>query len=124
MRAAAIILFSLLCAVLAAAAAPLTNSVNGHVRLAWSYDTNQLSTNLSFNIYGSQHLSLPASQWPLLTNVPGPNLSCDLQLQPAQYFFVATATDFWGETSITSNLVVTPAPPQPINDSLRIQKLP
>jgi hypothetical protein len=105
-----------------ALAAPLTNSVTGHLRLAWSYDTNQLSTNLSFNIYGSTNLAQPVSSWPILTNVIGTNTSCDLWLTPAQYFFVGTASNFWGETSVTSNLVVTPPAPQPINDSLKIQK--
>jgi hypothetical protein len=106
----------------AALAAPLTNSVTGHLRLAWSYDTNQLSTNLAFIIYGSTNLAQPVSSWPILTNVPGTNTSCDLWLTPAQYFFVGTASNFWGETSVTSNLVVTPPAPQPINDSLKIQK--
>lgn len=105
-------------------AAPLTNSITGHVRLVWEYDTNALATNLSFYIYGSTNLAAPVSSWPVLTNIIGTNLACDLWLAPAQYFFVGTASNFWGETSITSNLCSVPPPPQPINDSLKIQKQP
>jgi len=52
------------------------------------------------------------------------NLSVRLDLQPAPHFFVSTSSNFWGETSITSNVVATPSAPQVINDSLRIQKIP
>ncbi len=97
---------------------------NGHVKLAWDYDTNQLSTNLFFNIYETTNLTIPFANWNLLTNVVGTNLSATMDVTPGAHFFVATASNFWMETSITSNLTSTPPLPQSINDSLRIEKAP
>jgi len=113
-----------------------TNSVNGRVVLSWSYPTNLITDDLRFNLYQTTNLNTP---WLFLTNIPATNffpyqaafdgtnwmatnLCAQFDIQPANYFFVASATNFWGETSVTSNIVSTPPPPQPINDSLRIRK--
>jgi|SRR6185312_8253810 len=115
------------------AAASLVSTINGHVRLGWGC-AEPANTNLSFNIYCAPDLTTPATNWPLLTNIlstdaldtndpSGTNYLVSLDLWPAQYFFVATSSNFWGQSSITSNVVATPPAPQPIN-TLKIQKLP
>jgi|GEM_PF-4532271 len=130
-----LVLISFLFCATAFGSAVSTNLISGHVRLAWTYDTSAepISSNLAFNVYGSTNLATPVAQWPCLTNLPSPaagvdwtgtNFYTDLSLSPAQYFFVMTASNFWGECSITSNMVSTPPPAQVINNSVRIQKLP
>jgi hypothetical protein len=101
-----------------------SGNVNGHVRLAWAYPANELDTNLFFNFYATTNLTVPFAQWQFLTNTTGTNISIDLNLVPDRYFIVGTASNIWGETSITSNMVVLPFPPREINSSLKIQKLP
>lgn len=96
----------------------------GNIRLSWDYDPSLLGTNLWFNIYETTNLTTPLSQWNLLTNVPGTNLSVDLTVGIGAHFIVGTSSNFWGESSITSNIVSTPAAPVPMNGSLKIQKLP
>jgi len=125
------------CAIACDASTLPTNSVNGHVLLSWTYPTNLITDDLRFNLYQTTNITQPFVQ---LTNVAATNfapyqvsfdgtnwmanLSVRLDLQPAPHFFVSTSSNFWGETSITSNVVVTPAAPQVINDSLHIQKTP
>ena len=97
---------------------------NGHCRLAWSYDTNELSTNLTFNFYETTNVALPMSQWPMLTNVAGTNLTVDIDIVPGAHFFVMTASNFWGESDVSSPVVLTPTLPHSVNSSLKISKLP
>lgn len=115
----------LLCTPVILLGAPLpSGTVNGRVRLSWSYPTNEIDPGNRFNFYATTNLATPFAQWTFLTSTPGTNLSIDLDLVPDRYFIVANCSNMWGETSITSNVVVTPLPPRPINDSLKIQKLP
>jgi hypothetical protein len=135
--ALAILLFILgiICFALSATAS-LVSTINGNVRLNWGFNTNDdpVGTNLTFNVYCTTNLNVPAAQWPLLTNLvstaaqdtndaSGTNFTIVLNVPPAQYFFAATASNFWGESSLTTNVVYIPGPPQLIN-TLKIQKLP
>ena len=133
-RFLAILIFLCVFASLRLSALTLTNSINGHVTLLWGYDAEPANTNLAFDIYCTTNVALPANQWPLLTNVPstaalntndasGTNYQLTLDVQPAQYFFTAVATNFWGEASLNSNIASTPPPPQPVT-SLAIRKIP
>ena len=105
---------------------------NGHVRLNWNYDTNLLSTNLWFNWYETTNISTPTTNWMCftnvlsssITNISGSNVSISLDIVPGQHFFLGTASNFWGETSITSTIAFTPPLPVPINDTVRIEKEP
>lgn len=118
-----------------------TNSVTPGVSLSWTYPTNKITCGLGFNIYDATDITTPWEQWPIAasvaatnfapyqatfdgTNWVATNLTVRLDIQPGAYFFVATASNFWGETSITSNVVSTPPAPLAINDSLRIRKVP
>lgn len=118
-----------------------TNTVSGHVTLQWRYPTNRITDDLRFQLYQAPDLTLPLDQWTPLasvaatnfapyqvdlcgTNWMATNLTVQLEIQPGAYFFVGTASNFWGETSITSNVVATPPAPVVINDSLRIRKAP
>lgn len=97
---------------------------NGDITLEWNYPTNLLCTNLWFNIYGTTNLDLPVEQWPFITNVVGTNLFANLSVVPGANFFVMTASNFWGESSITSNITSTPSLPLPMNGCVTIQKAP
>jgi hypothetical protein len=118
------------------ASASLVSTINGNVRLNWAISTNSdpVGPDLSFNIYYTTNLAVPAAQWPLLTHIlstdardtndaSGTNFTILLNLPPAEYYFAATASNFWGESSLTTNIVYVPAPPQPIN-TLQIRKVP
>lgn len=93
----------------------------GRVTLAWDYPTNELSTDLWFNIYETTNLAAPLTNWNCLTNVLGTNLTASVIVQPGAHFFVATASNFWGE-SLTSNVASTPILPKPAGDSLTIHR--
>lgn len=81
-----------------------------YVTLVWDYPTAALSTNLQFLIYGSTNLDTPTTEWQLLTNTIGTNRSVSVRVQPGQWYFVATASNYWG-VSRPSNVASTPAPP-------------
>lgn len=102
----------------------VTPSPDGHVILSWDYDTNQLSTNLWFNFYETTNISTPLTNWNFLTSVVGTNLSVEVVITPGQHFIVGTSSNFWGESSITSNMTVTPPLPIPINNTVKITKSP
>lgn len=88
---------------------------NATVNLAWDYAPEDLSTNLTFKIYGSPTNSTPSTNWMVLTNVVGTNLTASVQIVPGRYFFSATASNAWGE-SLFSNVAETQGlPGQPQN---------
>ena len=129
-------LYFIFAAALAAvtASATLGTLINGNIGLGWSYFDEPANTNLSFNIYYATNLLQPPPTWILATNivstaaldtndVSGNSYRVSLTLPPAAYFFVATASNFWGESGLTSNIIGTPPAPQLIN-TLKIQKLP
>ncbi len=96
-------------------------AITGNVRLEWDYPSNHLSTSLTFYIFGSTNMSIPMTNWPMLTNVVGTNTSVRFTVAPiGEWYFVATASNFW--MSDFSNVV--DAPPLPTNAVLRIFKIP
>ena len=99
------------CGPLALAALAAGLNPSGRVRLAWDYPTNELSTNLVFRLYTSTNSMLEATNWTVLTNVVGTNLSVDIRIVPGERFFFLTASNFWGE-SFLSNIASTPALPR------------
>lgn len=131
----------LACSAARMVAALPTNSLTPSVSLSWKYPTNKITCGLSFNIYAATDITAPWEQWQGVaivsatnfapyqvtfdgTNWVATNFTVRLDIQPGAYFFVSTASNFWGETSITSNVVSTPPAPLAINDSLRIRKVP
>lgn len=74
------------------------------VTLAWGY-TNAAPD--SFQLLQSTNAAQPVASWPVLTNVPGTNLSVTLPILPGVNFFTVTASNFWGVSPI-SNVVTTP----------------
>lgn len=121
---AMIMIFLTACHLTAAPALPPTNDVP--VILAFDYPTNDLPAVYAFRIYASTNLSLPVSQWPLLTNCWLTNLvitnrssdastnvglQISLPVQPGARWFVVTASNFWGESPF-SNVTAAPALPR------------
>ena len=116
------------------AGVPLTNALHPSVRFSWFYTDAAPSTNLWFNIYGTTNVTTPIKQWKLVTNVTSVNalvtnaggtiFSLRVPMISAQYFFVMTASNFWGETSLTSQMMFTPPAPQPVNNSVRLHDAP
>lgn len=58
--------------------------------LAWDYPTDQISPELSFNLYWQPD---GATQWTFLTNVPPDNLMAQLQITAPSGRFALTATN-------------------------------
>lgn len=75
--------------------------------LAWDYPASAQSTDLVFKLYHSSDLSVPQTNWLVLTNVAGTNLAVTLSVIPGAHFFYLTASNWWGESG-PSNLVLTP----------------
>lgn len=94
------------------------------ITLWWDYDTNLLSTNLWFNFYETTNLTTPLTNWSRIGTVVGTNLSANFNIVPGEHFIVGTSSNFWGETSITSNYTYTPPLPAPINNTIKIGKSP
>ena len=85
----------------------------GSIGLTWEY-TDAAPT--WFKIYATTNLGLGVTNWPLFTNVPGTSTdgtgtwtttSFWFTITPGRMFFVATATNFWGESQF-SNVTSTP----------------
>lgn len=74
-------------------------SVPAMIRLIWNYPTNALSTNLTFAILHSSDLTVPITQWPVLTNVVGTNPSASVSMGSGQDFFIISAQDSTGGTN-------------------------
>ena len=98
MKRFATILF-LLCFIVGITAGPIT------IQLFWNGQPNVDA----YKIYGTNSLSVPQTNWPLLTVVGGTVSNTSLTMQPQQFFFYVTASNFWGE-SIPSNVANTPSP--------------
>lgn len=95
-----------LCLLAVAASPP-----SGRVRLAWDYEPTELSTNLTFVLRHSTSIATPLTNWLVLTNVVGTNLTIEVQITPGQHYFVLTASNFWGESDF-SNVAGTPPLPR------------
>jgi hypothetical protein len=81
-----------------------------NVTLAWSYPSNELSTNMVFKLYSTTNTALPMTSWPLVKMIPGPNLTTTFPMQAELRFFVMTASNFWGESTFSPVAATPPAP--------------
>ena len=99
--------------------------------IAWDYPTNDVKDDLTFYVFMSTNLAVPMSNWTAVATVVATNTSrtligtnftfeAPLNLQPAQSFFVAIASNqFWGKSDFSS---VASTPPVPRSDiSLQIR---
>lgn len=93
---------------LAPTAFPIPGILRSTVTLAWEYP--ELSTNNTFNLYYSTNLTVSLTNWAMLTNVAGTNLSVTIAVQPVDTFFYVTCSNIIGE-SPPSNVATQPAPP-------------
>lgn len=74
-------------------------AVRTTVDLSWTYSPSEVS-NVTFNIYFSTNVALPTTNWTLITNISGTNVT--IQVSPGQGFYFATASNAFGE-SLPSN---------------------
>lgn len=94
---------------------------SGNVILGWNYPTNSMSPDLVFQVRGNNNLSGSVTNWPIITNVPGPlmttivgtNYACQaqVQIQPGQFYFAIVASNWWGQAD-PSNVASTPPLPR------------
>ena len=84
---------------------------SGRINLSWSYPTNEFDTNLVFRVYSSTNATDFLTNWSVLTNVVGTNLSATVTIAPGARFFFMTASNFWGESN-PSEVASTPALPR------------
>ena len=73
------------------------------IRLIWN---GQAQVD-AFKIYGTNDITAPLTNWPLLITVPGNVTQALYIMQPGQTFFYVTASNFWGESG-PSNVTNTP----------------
>lgn len=111
MRNAIIFISSILaCAVLMAAPEDIS--------LSWDYPESE-RTNVVFRVYSSTNVTIPLSQWKVMTNVTATNF-VRLKVVPGVNYFTMTASNFWGESTF-SEVVSTPALPRS-DVNLKVQK--
>lgn len=85
------------------------------VTLSWDYPTNELSTDIVFKVWTSTDVTVPVTNWTLITNVVGTNTSVTFSVQPGVHFYALTASSvFWKLDSVFSNVAATP--PEPRSD--------
>lgn len=90
----------------------------GRIRLDWDYPPNEITTDIVFRVYSSTNITIPITNWMVLTNVT--TNEAHLTISPGRTFFYVTASNFWGESD-PSNVVG--LPPLPTNGTnLRIQR--
>ncbi len=93
----------ILLASITASAAIVPPSETSKVKLEWDYPLDQLSPTLLFKIYHSTDINVPVSQWQVLTNVVGTNLSVVLPKQSGTHFFAITASNASGESAFAGS---------------------
>ena len=59
--------------------------------LSWDYPAEELTPDISFNVYHSSDISIPIRNWQVITNVPAPDLSVSLTVKSGAHFFAITA---------------------------------
>lgn len=91
--------FAIAMVMASASAAVFTN-----VTLAWEYPTNELSTNISFNLYYSTNILQPLTNWVILTNVSGLKTNVIVPIKPGVHFYALTASNDFGESDFTTPL--------------------
>jgi len=84
---------------------------SGKVTLVWDYPTNEMTTNLWFNLYHSTNITVPLANWPLMTNIVGTTNLVKIQVVPGEHYFYVTASNWWAE-SPPSNVAATPPLPR------------
>lgn len=100
------------------------------VILEFDYPTNELSTNFTFYVLGTNTLTLPLSNWPVVATIYATNwfsnsfwiapisgtnytLSCTQMISPQAFFWtIQTSNDFWGLAPDFSNIAGVPAAPR------------
>ena len=87
----------------------LGGSVVTNITLAWDYPTNELTTNITFNVYSATNVAAPFSTWAIRTNIIGTNTSVVLPLLSGVTFYTCTASNMLGESD-PSNVAVAQAP--------------
>lgn len=78
------------------------------VTLLWDAPTNGVSPDMSYNLYSAGALTLPLTNWAVVTNTT--NQTVTLSIQPGNHFFFVTASNLFGESD-PSNLLGPPALP-------------
>jgi hypothetical protein len=83
------------------------------ITLVWDYPAEEVTEDLTFNLYTSIDAQLPPEQWTLIKTVPGTARQVTIEVTPGRAFYYVTARNFWSE-SAPSNTASTP--PVPRND--------
>lgn len=51
-----------------------------------------------FVLYHSTDLTVPLTNWPVYTTIPGTNRLFTITIEPGVHFFTMTASNFWGQS--------------------------
>jgi hypothetical protein len=95
---------------LLALALPIVASDPQWITLAWDLPAD-LDASTVTKIYTSDTLATPPASWSVLTNVAWPQSTVSFMVLPARHYYVATCSNFWGESDF-SNVASTPAEPR------------
>lgn len=91
----------------------------GDVTLEWVRPVGWTPTNSGiYKLYGSPTLSIPMTNWTVLTNISLMSTSTTVHINPGQYFFAMTQSNLWGE-SIFSIVVSTPPLPDDVTLTIK-----
>lgn len=96
---------------------------SGPTRIVLSWDPSPSTTNVdAYCLYESQTVSTPLTNWLKFAVIPGwTNTTFQFSVVPGQWFFYATASNFWGESD-PSNVRATPE--VPVAGTITIQRAP
>jgi len=88
------------------------------ITLSWNY--SQPDTNTFIKLYRSTDISIPLTNWNVITMVSSTTNQVIIQILPGKAFYYATATNFWGESD-PSSIDLTPAMPVKV-DNLKAKR--
>lgn len=101
-------IFTALLALLVLGLAPATDfTVSQPVTFEWE-SSNEVTPDLSFNLYKADSPTAPRSDWIKIITIPGSNTWQTVIFRPGKTYWTVTASNFWGESDF-SNIVGTPA---------------
>lgn len=98
---------------LAKAAGTATNGVQA-ITISWGNDPS-FDSNGVVRVYHSTDITVPLTNWAVLTNVQGSFTNVVIGVLPSAHFFTGTYSNFWGESDFSPVASTPPFPRFDVN---------